>query len=159
MVGVVESAGSYDGAAKVKVDGVWFSNKFKPLPNGVEAGSTVKIEYQNNPNFKGQFWKRISVMAGGATNAAPASNSRSTVASKQKEFPVPYDSRSTSIVRQNALTNAIKYAEYRMASEVVREAYTVDEIIQTAMQFEEYTGGSLDVRVMKENSDDMTAVA
>lgn len=153
MVGVVESAGSYDGAAKVKVDGVWFSNKFKPLPNGVEAGSTVKIEYQNNPNFKGQFWKRISVMAVGATNAAPASNSRSTVASKQKEFPVPYDSRSTSIVRQNALTNAIKF----LGLLNMTTSPEVDDVIKVAMVFEEYTSGALDLRVMKENADDMTA--
>ena len=150
VIGVVESAGNYDDAAKVKVGGVWFSNKFKPLPGGVEKGATVKIRYQHNPNYKGQFWKSISLESGGPGPVAVKAPNKPT------EFPIEYDSRSRSIVRQNALTNAVKAAVV-MTELGVMDAYTSDNVIKLAMEFEEYTSGDLDKRVMEETTKSMDA--
>jgi hypothetical protein len=157
LKGVVEGTYGEGKEFKFKVEGTWFSNSYATNVPNVNRGDTVVIMYQNNPKFKGQFWKSVEVVKDDeASSSAPSNNGGSGPAvaapkhyttakgylTKVQSFPVPMDHPDTSIIRQNALTNAVKWSGGNTVD--------VENIIRVARQFEAYTSGQLDAEEQAE---------
>lgn len=136
--GVVES--TWDDGNKVKIDGIWFSNKFKDLPDGCEKGSTIELEYDNNPKYKNQFWKKINVTAAGSKPVTSNKGGGGGGFGGRSNFPIPYTDHSTAIIRQNALTNAVNF----LTGSSPKKAHSPDEVLLVAAQFANWTSGRMD---------------
>lgn len=150
LVGTVNRRSNNYGKDSIEVDGVWFSNKFKPYPDGVIEGATVRVEFKPS-TYKSKFWDKIEVV-GASTGPAVVAGSPTPKATAMKPeiFPVPYNSTSSSIVRQNALTNAVKFVSLSDGE------HTVEEVLDVAVQFEAYTSGKIDKELMAGMTDDMS---
>jgi len=148
MKGTVENTFTDDeGNFKFKLDGIWFSNKFKKAPE-LRKGDEIDVEFVHNTKFKGQFWKNVRVLHSGGGAPTPSS----TGSSRPAGFPVPYTSDKRAIIRQNALTNAVnslKTNEPMQVAEYDNKEFS-ELVIRLAMKFEAYTSGDLDNEVKKE---------
>ena len=155
LQGVVEDVRDFDGDIAVKVDGIWFKNKFKTLPSNVVSGAFVAVDYKPS-SYKTKFWSKIDVTdnsSGGVTNGSVGS--KQTV---REEFPVPYNNRGRSIARQNALTNAVTTSNLITVSNKKGvddvDTYT-DMVLEIAAKYERYTCGDMDVEIKKEIEDEL----
>ena len=145
ITGTVENTFTDDeGNFKFKLDGIWFSNKFKKAPE-LRKGDEIDVEFSHNTKFKGQFWKNVRVLSSGGGAPTP----RSTGSSRPAGFPVPYNSDKRAIIRQNALTNAVNALTDGDDSVVDIQSFS-EEVVKLAMKFEAYTSGDLDNEVKKE---------
>lgn len=146
--GTVES--TYGEGNKVKVDGIWFSNKFKGLPDGCTRGAMVVVNYNNNPKYKNQFWSSIEVQSPGTGGGTSGSGYKSSGSAPQRSgFPVTYSDHATSIIRQNALTNAIKFCELTERG-IDPDVWTVEKVIDIAANFAAWTSGASDAKIREE---------
>lgn len=86
------------------------------------------------------------------SSSSPVASKGSTGASFNRGvFPIPANDGSRSIVRQNSLTNALKYAECffpKLGTGERADSY-VWAIIDIARQFEKYSSGDIDTEVSK----------
>ena len=147
--GTVES--TYGEGNKVKVDGIWFSNKFKGLPDGCNRGARVVVNYNNNPKYKNQFWSSIEVQSPGSGGGSSSGSGYKSSAPQRSGFPVTYSDHATSIIRQNALTNAVKYSEILAVNgEIGAGELTVERIIDIAANFAAWTSGASDAKIREE---------
>ena len=119
MVAVV-TKNRYGYGLKLEGNDQWFNSKFEP---GCNKGDTVTFDDKDK-----RYIDSLKVTAGAPAGSAPASNGAQSNG---------YDKRQTSIVRQNAVTNANAYFAL-----VGHKKATVDELIAIAQQIEVYTLGN-----------------
>lgn len=118
----------------------------------VNVGQEVSFRYTERPDKANPSvsYKNIS----GAITVVAAGSGGATVGASS----VPSNinsvslSRDRAIIRQNALTNAVKVVteigdQYGI---IGADGNVVDAIISTAMKFEEYTSGDMDKNIMAE---------
>lgn len=134
----------------INVDGEWYKLGFNK--QGVSVGAEVEFE------FKSSKWGN-EVQAGtltvGGAPAPTASRKYAATESKtaagsaySKPFPIPALHGDRAIVRQNSLTNAVKFLNYASATGI---DVSVENVIKIARQFEAYSCGDLD-RIAAEKS-------
>ena len=149
--GVVESK-RMDGKA-IKVNGSWYSAYLPSELASVNRGDTVTVTWapSKTGNFKNIKGVTTTAIAGvGTTNTTTVA---ATPPNKGKLLSVELD-RDRCIIRQNALTNAVKLvAEWAGplvgTDEAGKEDY-VSTVIEIARAFEDYTSGDADIRAAKE---------
>ena len=142
--GVVENVSTKFGKYSIQVNGNWYGTKEEWATVKPNKGDTVEFD-----DGGGKFMKRVKIVS--ATNGAdevagPSPTAKSVTKNYSRgSFPIdPFDGQ-VSIVRQNALTNAIKYL-----SENSEATKTVEEVIAIARQFEEYTAGWTDKKAAEQ---------
>lgn len=135
--GVVESM-SRDRKS-VKVDGNWYSNKFKELPEDVQWKGDVVLTVKPGTTF----WQT----AKGGGDMSNGTQTGTGSHSEQKMGEV-YLSRDRAIIRQNALTNAVNFCTSLVDNKEVD--WLPEEVIQVAMKFEKYTSGDLDKEILND---------
>jgi len=132
----------------VQINGDWFGTKqeWAPKPEPV-AGETITFESGTTGKY---LQKVVIVSAGGASaqteNASPpppptsAGALRGIGVAMEHPFPVGAFVRERAIIRQNALTNAVKFLGVVGEAEV----YSTEDVIEVAREFEAYTSGDSD---------------
>ncbi len=153
---------------RVLVGGAWYGS-YNPL-TGVNKGDVVSFNFVK----KGQ-WNNIKgavevVASGGAPSSdrggpAPSMNSPASQAAIApnydknagylvKRFPVPADHPDRSIIRQNAIGNAIRALEATLWTNSHVESMSHDElfvdIMGLATKFEKYATGDLELEMASE---------
>ena len=146
MTGVVEEI---IAGKKIKVGGRNYS-AFDGAAAGINmlnVGDSVSFSYVEKPGtgkFAGITFKNIQGKVTKMT--APAGGAPSNTKA------MPPSDRERAIIRQNALTNAVNY--FTSVHNTYGET-DVDDIIQIAMGFEEYTSGDLLKKVQAEMKAEM----
>lgn len=128
-------------AYSVKVNGNWMSAGFKEPP---VKGTEIQFDVVTNAKGYTNVENIVPISAPGASTM-PSSSTRLSAGN----WPIPKDSgRDRSIMRQNAVTNALRFLELRVndAGEQVMDTATV---IAVARDFEAYYSGDLDVAESK----------
>lgn len=137
-------------------DGKWYSS-FNPLPEGIEQGVCVTINFKENGNFN-NIQGSVQVSGGSpapaATSSAPQADTtlpthyeKLNYASLVKTFPVAPDHPDRAIIRQNSLTNAVRYVTALMAANggTFDPLAVKEDILKYASEFEKYSTGDLEV--------------
>lgn len=138
-----------------------YENARHPLSALVLEGDPVKYSsYEAVPGVsKGDhvtFDYKINGVYTNITGKVTKNNYAEVVPMKGTPETLPVGlTRDRCIVRQNALTNAIKFKELQIVVESV-EAITEEDIITTAVLFERYTSGDIDQEVLDKLLDSMT---
>lgn len=110
----------------------------------VTVGSEVSFRFNEKSGSGGVTYKNI---AGKITTVTSAGTTPTHVPNNANTVSL---GRDRAIIRQNALTNAVKVVTTFLPSE---GNDIVDECIKIAMRFEEYTSGDLDQKILKEMDD------
>jgi len=121
---------------RVKINNTWYGAGFKAPP---EKGTTVQFEAQTNS--AGYMDAKNIVPIGGASGSVVKTGASSG-------WPIPKDSgRDRSIMRQNAVTNALRFLELKDRLEHPEEDVHISpaQVIMVARDFEAYYSGDLDV--------------
>lgn len=128
--GVVEATSNKFGKFSVMVGGVWYATKEEWAPNPRPSKGDV-IEFDDGG---GKYLKKCRIVSGGGST--PSAGGRES------------SDRQSSIVRQNALTNAVAVwntiHDFEGLQPQPSDADVVSRIIQIARGFEFYTSGNLD---------------
>jgi hypothetical protein len=137
-----------------KAGGEWFKTGFGR--HGLNVGDVVSFSYTEGKYGKEVDAKAIakgasSIATGAGTTATPGAvaGAAGSVASKPYSsgskgvFPIPALDGQRAIVRQNSLTNAVKFAEFHPCDGDTTDE-RVNEIIRVARKFEAYSCGDLD---------------
>lgn len=139
VTGTVEAVSKKYGKFSILLDDVWYNTKEEWAPNPApNKGDTVEFD-----NGGSKFIQRLKITGegsgGGGGSTYTGGGSVETV------------DRQSSIVRQNALTNAVSVytnllgLDERVDPEIVDAPdILVARIIHTARMFEQYTSGKLD---------------
>jgi hypothetical protein len=122
--------GKMKKAFRYSINGAYYSGGFKRWAG--EKGDEVTIDYETNAKGYNDI-KEMWVTGKGSVETRGGS---AIVKSNIREFPVGPLAPERAINRQNALTNAVKYAE--------GEHLSVDDVIEIARKFEAYTTGDMD---------------
>lgn len=136
-------------------DGVWYSSKF-----GIKADRGDYVEFDDGG---GKMCKNLRVLNGSGGSAPPANNT--TYKAPSGGFPVPYNTKDRSIVRQNSLTHATTLVTKLMEVQGLKPAEdddTFKEYLDTwadaveyvARKFESYSAGDEEGAAAKELIDD-----
>lgn len=134
--GIIEAKSNKFDKWSILVDGEWYSTKFEIKG---EKGDTVAFE---TPEGK-KYVNKLRVVSGGGGVASIPKNTGGGFA--KGTFPVPLRDGSRAIIRQNSITNAVKYAT---GCELA-----VEEIIEIARKFEAYSSGDLDMAAAEDAVD------
>lgn len=139
-------------------DGQWYKMGFKkPQFN---SGDEVEFEFTST-KYGNEVTAVLSAPTATATAPAAAGPSkapysRATGSSggySRGVFPIPPTDGQRSIIRQNSLTNALKFLEVNGM-----EAKNLDEVISIARKFEAYSAGDTEaataMKALKEASDE-----
>lgn len=154
--GVVEAV-SKDKKSML-IDGSWYRS-WDAL-EGVGKGAVVNFDFVIKGTYKNVKGPVEIVTAGAptgrASGPAPSKHAngdhgtmsqpayyRKDLGYMEKQFPIPYDHPDRAIVRQNSLTNAVKFLTSLPAEDVKK--VTVEGIIGLAVQFEKYSTGQLEM--------------
>lgn len=126
------------------INGVTYSGGFKKW-DSVKIGDEVFITFETTDkgyrNIKGLTVVNAGT-GGPVANSAPKSNSGGGGGYSKgggRSFPVDPLAPERTINRQNALTNAVKYAEY------YDPKASKEDIVEVARYFEAYTTGDIDM--------------
>lgn len=157
VTGTIE-AKSRDGK-KIKIGEEWFSSF---SPTAYERDMVVTVNYVRKGIFNNI--KTISLATGeeksGATAQAKDSSSKTAPAvyKRMGNFPIdPLDGQ-VSIIRQNALTNAVKlYVDGGFLDDALEETVAAEKVITIARIFEDYTAGFSDKRSAEKAVEEMTS--
>lgn len=144
VTGVAEalSKKSAYGTYGMLVDGKWYNSKF---PIKAEKGDTVEFD-DGGKNYV-QKLKVTNKGPGGGEK--PAGVARSTGYSRGR-FPIDKEDGQISIIRQNALTNAVKSLDYITEENAkLSPEDMVSMVIDIARTFESYTSGDIDRQAME----------
>ncbi len=129
-----------------RIGGDWFKTGFKR--HNLNVGDVASFPFN-----EGRYGKEVdvaSITKGGTaapaaasvtslpTPAAAAVPARTTSYGSKGAFPIPALDGQRAIVRQNSLTNAVKFAEF------AENEPSVNTIIAIARKFEAYSCGDLD---------------
>lgn len=126
----------------VQIDGQWYGNGFKPLPE-INDGDTVEFEFSMNGAYKNI--SHITKVAGGAST--PASGGRSSGGAVGKPNDVQQ-----AIMRQNALAHATSVVVATKAAKETDDAMA-KRILKLAPVFVAYADGSVDTALEAEATD------
>lgn len=120
-------------AYRVKINNTWYGAGFNAPP---EKGTTVQFEAQTN-NAGYMDAKNIVPISGTVSSAAKTGASSG--------WPIPKDSgRDRSIMRQNAVTNALRFFELQNTLSEEMQDISPAQVIMVARDFEAYYSGDLD---------------
>jgi hypothetical protein len=160
-----------------KVNNVLFETINKPgkrpftvhrvqLANGDEVEVGFKQPYRVGDNFNSEVefkfgkWKEVRAL-GGAAPATPAPSSPSGASTSGNgapaTFPIPKGNKESAIIRQNALTNAVKLFEVQAATSdeaALTDEVAAERVIQIAYKFAEFSSGQREVRLAKDLTGD-----
>lgn len=118
--------------------GKWWNNKFQEVPAEITTGAVVEVYSKKDP-----FWHSLTLTTKGVDvlTVAPVPP---TVDTSIETLSRPVLNKERTIIRQNALGNAVRF--YDMNG---KEA-TMAEVISVAREFEAYTAGDNDRESFKE---------
>ena len=123
----------------------------KPETLSFEKNDTVAIEIEKKFG-QWQMIRQVGIDTEPTLTTPPAAAPRSGGGFSKREpkvFPVPPTHGDMAIIHQNALTNAIKYAEYIYQKD--GKPYTPDGIIDLAYQFADFSSGAHLAKLAKES--------
>ena len=140
----------------VVVDGTKYGYGFKdPTKAGLSVGAYIAFDFTAGKYGPDMLPGSVKVITGGtgvaATPVAPSPRSTPTASPaasgggwRDAGFPVPVTSEKISILRQNALTNAVKtvgdFPTNFVTSELTPNEL-IDHILEVARKFADYTSG------------------
>ncbi len=127
----------YGYGLKIEGNDQWFNTKFDPKCN---KGDMVTFDDKDKGYVDG-----LTV-----TGAAPAAEATSTTSSQGS---ASYDKKQTSIVRQNAVTNANSFV-----ANSGKKASTIAKLLEIAREIEVYTLGNPVVVVSDEDAEQAAAL-
>lgn len=146
----------------IQVDGVWYSS-YTPINGTVGNGVDVEFDFVTKGSFNNI--KGAIVVTGGSA-AEPAPSAALVTAAKEyrqnlpehyqnlnhatlvKSFPVPLLHPDRSIIRQNALNHATQVVLSRSSAAGKNADAVADDIIKTAIKFEAYATGQLELEAI-----------
>jgi len=145
--GIVEAKKKDKTALKIGED--WFSSYMGISIKDVEPGDRIRFTFKKNGRWN-NIQGDVDILEkgdGGSTNMTNPSRSEEPVVVKQGDVHLKTE---RAIIRQNALTNAVKYASDFADRVITEEEYnTPENIIEIAKKFEAYTSGDLDLENAK----------
>lgn len=139
----------------VIVDGQKYSYGFKdPTKAGISVGASIEFDFTAGKYGKDMTAATVKVLSSGSgasAKTAPASAPAGGGGrSYDQGFPVPVTSDKISILRQNALTNAVKFVgDFPSHFAELSTNEQIEHIINVARQFADYTSGQADVRAVE----------
>lgn len=150
LTNVVVNSVSKNGKS-LKIDDVWYGAFNASQLNGAAVGDTVDFEYVEKGEYK-NIKGGVVVKSKGSSTIGTTGNSNGGKTYSRGTFPIdPLDGQ-RSIIRQNALTNAVKVYTEAMSPTTTSATKVpkldlgsvVEPLIKLARQFEAYTAGDLD---------------
>lgn len=150
LTNVVVNSVSKNGKS-LKIDDMWYGAFNSSQLNGASVGDVVDFEYIEKGEYK-NIKGGVVVKGKGASVASPTGSANGGKTYSRGSFPIdPLDGQ-RSIIRQNALTNAVKVYTEAMsptstsATKVPKLdlSSVAEPIIGLARQFEAYTAGDID---------------
>ena len=139
---------------KFKINDSFYSGGFKKWD--IREGDRVEVTFETNAKGYNDIKRMDRILPDGTSTDGTISvaprpeveryTEKAVVGNKQwtaDTFPMDAFAPKRSINRQNALTNAVAYANER------EDHMSVEDIIQVARQFEAYTTGDMDVEEAK----------
>lgn len=123
------------------------------LSTGEEVEIGYKPTYKTGDNFNSEVefkygkYKEVKPLGASGATTGVTSSAPSSVASMA--FPIPKASKETAIIRQNALTNAVKLIADGNYATPDLDA-TVEKVLATAYKFAEFSSGQREIRLTKE---------
>lgn len=144
VTGKVEamSGKSAYGTYGMLINGKWYNSKWP-----IKANKGDEVEFDDGGKSYVNKLTVVSAGGGGGGAAPSATPTRSTSYSRGK-FPIAKDDGQISIIRQNALTNAVKLVtEAKGLGANIEDS--VSTILDIARVFEAYTSGDVDREAAK----------
>ena len=142
----------------IKLDstGEMYSVFAAPMLNGINIGDMVSFEFKEGTSINrmtGRPYLNITgkVNVTGASSPQPvsqASGGYTPPPPRMEKVGEPVLSNSRCIIRQNALTNAIKYCELGVSPNSALIP-SIDTVLSVAKEFEAYTSGDVDLEEVK----------
>lgn len=136
--GAVEAVSTKFGKFGVLIGGKWYNTKPEWLTETPNKGDMVEFDDGGRNYIK----KLVIKSSGGgeAPTSGGSSHSSSPRSGGGRTFPVAPTAPERTINRQNALTNAVNFANLNKDT-----GYSPEDILEVARIFEAYTTGDLDV--------------
>lgn len=139
--GTIEAYSNKYGKHSILVGGKWYSSKFE-----IKAGKGDTVEFDDKDKGYVNALKVVSAGSGGATKSSFGGRGATTVG-----FPVGFDTKDRSIVRQNSLSNAVKLVgDLYSGVEVDGSEESLEKVavlcVNVARIFEAYSSGDDDAK-------------
>jgi hypothetical protein len=135
----------------IKVNGEWYAAFASSQLKGIEWKDEVTFQVATTEK-NGKTYKNIKgdveKAGGGSSTTAPSASP--AVMAAAAVWPQPVDARSRSIIRQNSMSNAVKYAAAFMQD----GGASPDDVVAVARVFEAYCTGESDSRDDQPFTDD-----
>lgn len=142
VTGVIDAYNDNFGKYNIKVNGNWYSTKPEYLKVLPEVGETVEFDDGGK-----KYIKYLRVVHATASAEPDVSLPVPKKNFPRGTFPLDFRDGTVSIVRQNALTNAIGYLAVTNNTLTGKpSAITTDDVIAVARKFEDYTAGFGDLK-------------